>query len=95
MSDAFFDKFIADLVKGAEVNSRSVGGPGVNIVIDRENHGREEKIAVDFGYHPGRGIRRTHRCRTSVGGTRQHGGALERWAVAGCRPWSSRFGAQP
>lgn len=49
MSDAFFDKFIADLVKGAEVNSRSVGGPGVNIVIDRENHGREEKVANQGG----------------------------------------------
>lgn len=46
MSDAFFDKFIADLVKGAEVNSRANGGPGVNILIDREHRGHEEKLAA-------------------------------------------------
>jgi hypothetical protein len=45
VSDSFFDKFVADLVKGAEVNSRAAGGPGVQIVVDRENHGREEKLA--------------------------------------------------
>lgn len=45
MSDSFFDKFIADLVKGAEANSRANGGPGVNILVDRENRGREEKLA--------------------------------------------------
>lgn len=45
MSDAFFDKFIADLVKGAEVNSRANGGPGVNILISRGNVGHEEKLA--------------------------------------------------
>lgn len=47
MSDPFFDKLIADLVKGAEANSRASGGPGVRIEIDRENRGREEKLAVD------------------------------------------------
>jgi hypothetical protein len=45
VSDAFFDKFIADLVKGAEANSRANGGPGVNITIARDNFGREEKLA--------------------------------------------------
>jgi hypothetical protein len=45
VSDSFFDKLIADLVKGAELNSRANGGPGVNILIDRENHGHEEKLA--------------------------------------------------
>ncbi len=49
MSDPFFDKFIADLVKGAEVNSRANGGPGVNILISRDSNGREEKLAADFG----------------------------------------------
>lgn len=49
MSDSFFDKFIADLVKGAEVNSRANGGPGVNIIVDRENRGREEKLANHAG----------------------------------------------
>lgn len=45
MSDSFLDQFIADLVKGASGNLRENGGVGVNIVIDRENHGREEKVA--------------------------------------------------
>lgn len=49
MSDSFFDKFIADLVKGAEANSRANGGPGVNILVDRENRGREEKLAGHSG----------------------------------------------
>lgn len=44
MSD-FFDKFIADLVKGASSNLRENGGPGVNIVVARENRGYEEKLA--------------------------------------------------
>lgn len=45
MSDVFFDKFIADLVKGAELNSRANGGPGVNVLISRDNTGHEEKLA--------------------------------------------------
>lgn len=49
MADPFFDKFIADLVKGAEANSRANGGPGVNILIARENRGREEKLASHDG----------------------------------------------
>lgn len=44
MSD-FFDRFIADLVKGASSNLRENGGPGVNIIVSRENRGREEKLA--------------------------------------------------
>jgi len=47
VSDAFFDKFIADLVKGASHHLRENGGVGVNIVVSRENHGREEKLAFD------------------------------------------------
>lgn len=47
MSDSFFDKFIADLVKGANTNSRENGGPGVNIIVARENHGCEEKLASE------------------------------------------------
>src|SRR5580704_6783535 len=42
MSDAFFDKFIADLVKGAEHNT---SGVGVNIQVSRGHDGREEKLA--------------------------------------------------
>lgn len=42
MSDAFFDKFIADLVKGAEHNT---SGVGVNIQVSRTHDGREEKLA--------------------------------------------------
>lgn len=45
MSDAFLDSFIADLVKGAERNSRANGGPGVNVIVSRENRGHEEKLA--------------------------------------------------
>lgn len=46
MSD-FFDKFIADLVKGASHHLRENGGVGVDILVDRENHGHEEKLAMD------------------------------------------------
>lgn len=41
----FFDRFIDDLVKGASSNLRENGGPGVNIVVSRENRGHEEKLA--------------------------------------------------
>lgn len=54
MSD-FFDKFIADLVKGANTNSRENGGPGVNIIVARENRGHEEKLA-SFGGALGGGM---------------------------------------
>jgi hypothetical protein len=46
MSDAFFDKFIADLVKGAEHNT---SGVGVNIQVSRGHDGREEKLANHAG----------------------------------------------
>ena len=49
MPDPFFDKFIADLVKGAEQNSRANGGPGVNIIVSRGNTGHEEKLASHAG----------------------------------------------
>lgn len=49
MADSFFDKFIADLVKGASSNTRANGGPGVNIVVDRENRGHEVKLANHGG----------------------------------------------
>lgn len=45
MSDTFFDKFIADLVKGASANKRENGGPGVDIIVSRENRGHEVKLA--------------------------------------------------
>jgi hypothetical protein len=47
--DAFFDKLIADLVKGAEANSRANGGPGVNVLVSRNNFGHEEKLASAGG----------------------------------------------
>lgn len=40
------EKFIADLVKGASASLRENGGPGVNVLVDRENRGREEKLAA-------------------------------------------------
>lgn len=43
------DKIIEDLVKGASRNTRANGGPGVNIVVARENRGREEKLANHAG----------------------------------------------
>lgn len=46
MSD-LMEQLIADLVKGAARNTRENGGPGVNIVVARENRGREEKLAMD------------------------------------------------
>lgn len=50
MADSFFDKLIADLVKGASHHLRENGGVGVNILVDRENHGHEEKLAaLDLG----------------------------------------------
>lgn len=49
MPDAFFDKFIADLVKGASHHLRENGGVGVNILVERENHGHEEKLASAGG----------------------------------------------
>lgn len=39
------EQLIADLVKGAARNTRENGGPGVNIIVARENRGREEKLA--------------------------------------------------
>lgn len=56
MSDPFFEKFIAALKEGAEKNSRANGGPGVNVIVDRENHGREEKLA-SLGAMQGNGLR--------------------------------------
>lgn len=47
MSDAFLDRFIEDLVKGAELNSRANGGPGVNVVVSRGTQWHEEKLAMD------------------------------------------------
>jgi hypothetical protein len=49
VADAFLDKFIADLVKGAEANSRANGGPGVNVIVARNNFGHEEKLASAAG----------------------------------------------
>jgi hypothetical protein len=49
MSDAFLDKLIEDLVKGASVNSRENGGPGVNIIVNKEPRGHEVKLANHAG----------------------------------------------
>jgi hypothetical protein len=44
MADAFMEKFIADLVKGAEHHKRENGGVGVNIVVAADR-GHTEKLA--------------------------------------------------
>ena len=46
MSDSFFDKFIADLVKGAENTEGFMRGGHVTIDVQREPRGREEKLAA-------------------------------------------------
>jgi len=43
------EQIIADLVKGASRNSRANGGPGVNVIVSRENRGHEEKLAGHSG----------------------------------------------
>jgi hypothetical protein len=55
MSDNFFDKFIADLVKGAEASQGFMPGSKVNVEISREHRGREEKLA-SFGGALGGGL---------------------------------------
>lgn len=87
MSDAFFDKFIADLVKGAEVNSRANGGPGVNIIMDRENHGHEEKFA---NRHNGRNFSGVNNALSYVAGL-----GVNPTAGALAAPISAGLGAAP
>jgi hypothetical protein len=48
VADSVMDKIIEDLVKGASRNTRDNGGPGVNVVVSRENRGREEKLAFEL-----------------------------------------------
>lgn len=48
MSDPFMDRFIADLVKGAEGTEGFMRGGRVGVEVSREHRGREEKLA----YHP-------------------------------------------
>jgi hypothetical protein len=47
VSDSFFDKFIADLVKGAENTQGFMRGGRVTVEVQREPRGREEKLAAD------------------------------------------------
>jgi hypothetical protein len=49
VADAFLDKFIDDLVKGASHHRRENGGVGVNIEISRDARGHEEKLAAARG----------------------------------------------
>lgn len=45
MSDAFLDKFMAELIKGAEQSEGFIRGGRVGVEVSRENRGREEKLA--------------------------------------------------
>ena len=49
MGDPFFDKFIADLVKGAAASEGFVRGSRVQVVVGPEKAGREEKLASHAG----------------------------------------------
>lgn len=44
-NDPVMDRFVADLVEGAERNSRANGGPGVNVLVSRNRSGSESKLA--------------------------------------------------
>ncbi len=45
MSDPFLDKFMEDLIKGAQSTEGFVRGGHVGVEVQRENRGREEKLA--------------------------------------------------
>ena len=65
MADAFFDKFITDLIKGAETNS---SGMNVNVQVSKAHDGREEKLANLAGLGAGNGHKDTFLERASVKG---------------------------
>lgn len=45
MSDTFLDKFIADLIKGAEASEGFMRGSKATVEVSREHRGHEEKLA--------------------------------------------------
>ncbi len=60
MSDPFLDKFMEDLIKGAQSTEGFVRGGHVGVEVSRGNQGREEKLASADGLLASRYVEGAH-----------------------------------